>query len=144
MLIAIYSNIYNESEKGTKMGGRSGGLVCSTSSYTGIRTRRLCTSNNTTFPFPQQPQSLSFAKPLKLMSQPLTTNSVLVEEAAADGDSSAAAPPLFDYHRIDQKLLQNIVYDALVWSTLNCLLVGDKSVQVKLCYYSLYIFLSLY
>ncbi|KAH1079280.1 hypothetical protein GLYMA_19G237700v4 [Glycine max] len=111
------------------MGGRSGGLVCSTSSYTGIRTRRLCTSNNTTFPFPQQPQSLSFAKPLKLMSQPLTTNSVLVEEAAADGDSSAAAPPLFDYHRIDQKLLQNIVYDALVWSTLNCLLVGDKSVQ---------------
>ncbi|KAG5087133.1 hypothetical protein JHK82_054530 [Glycine max] len=111
------------------MGGRSGGLVCSTSSYTGIRTRPLCTSNNTTFPFPQQPQSLSFAKPLKLMSQPLTTNSVLVEEAAADGDSSAAAPPLFDYHRIDQKLLQNIVYDALVWSTLNCLLVGDKSVQ---------------
>ena len=72
------------------------------------------------------------------MSQPLTTNS-------ADGDSSVAAPPiLFDYHLIDQKLLQNIVYDALVWSTLNCLLVGDKSVQVKLCYYSLYIFLSLY
>ncbi|RZC22249.1 glutathione synthetase, chloroplastic-like [Glycine soja] len=110
-----------------KMGSRSGGLVCSTCSYTGIRTRRFYTNNNTfpsfSFTFPHQPQSFSFPKPLRLMSQPLTTNS-------ADGDSSVAAPPiLFDYHLIDQKLLQNIVYDALVWSTLNCLLVGDKSVQ---------------
>ncbi|KOM52889.1 hypothetical protein LR48_Vigan09g154800 [Vigna angularis] len=60
------------------------------------------------------------------MSQPLSLNSAPLAEADTD---SSAAPSLFDYHSIDQKLLQNIVYDALVWSTLNCLLVGDKSVQ---------------
>lgn len=124
------------------MGSRSGGLVCSTCSYTGIRTRRFYTNNNTfpsfSFTFPHQPQSFSFPKPLRLMSQPLTTNS-------ADGDSSVAAPPiLFDYHLIDQKLLQNIVYDALVWSTLNCLLVGDKSVQVYLSYCCLLFIISIY
>nr|KYP71257.1 hypothetical protein KK1_010506 [Cajanus cajan] len=59
------------------------------------------------------------------MSQPVTLNSATVEDA----EDSSAAPPLFDYHRIDKKLLQNIVNDALVWSTLNCLLVGDRSVQ---------------
>ncbi|KAK7397238.1 hypothetical protein VNO78_18405 [Psophocarpus tetragonolobus] len=60
------------------------------------------------------------------MSQPLTLSSAVVQEAE---DDSSPKPSLFDYHSIDQKLLQNIVYDSLVWSTLNCLLVGDKSVQ---------------
>ncbi|XP_027352819.1 glutathione synthetase, chloroplastic-like [Abrus precatorius] len=59
------------------------------------------------------------------MSRPLTLTSAIGEEV----DDSSISPSLFDYHRIEQKLLDNIVYDALVWSTLNCLLVGDKSVQ---------------
>lgn len=38
--------------------------------------------------------------------------------------------PLFDYPRLDQQLIHTIAYDALVWSSLHGLLVGDKSVQV--------------
>ncbi|OIV95121.1 hypothetical protein TanjilG_21511 [Lupinus angustifolius] len=44
---------------------------------------------------------------------------------ADDVDSSL----VLDYHHIDQKLLQNIVYDSLVWSSLHGLVVADKSVQ---------------
>ncbi|XP_061348458.1 glutathione synthetase, chloroplastic-like [Gastrolobium bilobum] len=73
-----------------------------------------------------QSQSLSFLKPLKLMPQQhLTMRSANVEEVV----NSSIELPLFDHHRIDQKLLQNIAYDALVWSSLHGLLVGDKSVQ---------------
>ncbi|KAL9320305.1 hypothetical protein ACSQ67_012144 [Phaseolus vulgaris] len=107
------------------MGGRSGCLFCSPS-FTGIKTKPLSSYTFPSFSFtfsPHQPHSLSFPK---LMSQPLTLNSAPLAEPDTD---SSAAPPLFDYHSIDQKLLENIVYDALVWSTLNCLLVGDKSVQ---------------
>lgn len=35
-----------------------------------------------------------------------------------------------DPHSIDQDLLQKLVYDALVWSSLHGLVVGDKNVQV--------------
>ncbi|CAK8544698.1 unnamed protein product [Lathyrus sativus] len=38
-------------------------------------------------------------------------------------------PSLDNYHEIDEKLLQQMVYDALVFATLNGLLVGDKSVE---------------
>lgn len=112
------------------MGGRSGCLFCSPS-FTGIKIQPLSSYTFPSFSFtfsPHQNHSLSFPK---LMSQPLSLNSAPLAEADTD---SSAAPSLFDYHSIDQKLLQNIVYDALVWSTLNCLLVGDKSVQVKLCH----------
>ncbi|KAK7332946.1 hypothetical protein VNO80_29703 [Phaseolus coccineus] len=36
---------------------------------------------------------------------------------------------LFDYHRFDQQLLHTIAYDALVWSSLHGLVVGDNSSQ---------------
>lgn len=35
-----------------------------------------------------------------------------------------------DPHSIDQDLLQKLVYDALVWSSLHGLVVGDKNVEV--------------
>ncbi|XP_062084672.1 glutathione synthetase, chloroplastic [Humulus lupulus] len=34
-----------------------------------------------------------------------------------------------DFHGIDQKLVDKMIYDALVWSSLHGLVVGDKSVQ---------------
>nr|XP_017236820.1 PREDICTED: glutathione synthetase, chloroplastic-like isoform X3 [Daucus carota subsp. sativus] len=34
-----------------------------------------------------------------------------------------------DPHRIDQDLLQKLVYDALVWSSLHGLVVGDRNIQ---------------
>ncbi|GAU11551.1 hypothetical protein TSUD_345420 [Trifolium subterraneum] len=48
-------------------------------------------------------------------------------------DSSIVVPP-FDhiddyYHSIDQQLLDNIAYDALVWASLHGLVMGDKSYQ---------------
>ncbi|KAK7258824.1 hypothetical protein RIF29_24411 [Crotalaria pallida] len=39
------------------------------------------------------------------------------------------SPTLADYHSLDQQLLQKMVYDALVWASLNGLLLGHKSVQ---------------
>lgn len=39
--------------------------------------------------------------------------------------------PLLDFRGIDQELVEKIVYDALVWSSLHGLVVGDKSVQVS-------------
>jgi len=98
-------------------------LLCSPS-FIGIKPKVL---SSYTFS-PHQTHSLSFPK---RMSQPSSVNPAPLAEADTD---SSAAPSLFDYHSIDQKLIQNIVYDALVWSTLHCLLVGDKSVQVKLCH----------
>jgi hypothetical protein len=49
-------------------------------------------------------------------------------------NSSITVPP-FDhhhdyYHTIDQQLLDNVAYDALVWASLHGLLMGDKSYQV--------------
>lgn len=41
--------------------------------------------------------------------------------------------PMIDFHGIDEGLVEKMVYDALVWSSLHGLLVGDKSVQVCGC-----------
>lgn len=38
--------------------------------------------------------------------------------------------PLVDFHGIDEELVQKMVHDALVWSSLHGLVVGDKNVQV--------------
>ncbi|KZV46407.1 glutathione synthetase, chloroplastic [Dorcoceras hygrometricum] len=37
--------------------------------------------------------------------------------------------PIFDPHKIDSKLVQEMAYDALVWSSLRGLLVGDRNSQ---------------
>ncbi|GLT95004.1 hypothetical protein SLE2022_127110 [Rubroshorea leprosula] len=41
----------------------------------------------------------------------------------------AAKPIIIDLHGIDEKLIQKMVYDALVWCSLHGLVVGDKTVQ---------------
>ena len=41
-----------------------------------------------------------------------------------------SAKPTLDFRGIDQKLIDEMVYDALVWSSLHGLVVGDKSSQV--------------
>ncbi|XP_039062832.1 glutathione synthetase, chloroplastic isoform X2 [Hibiscus syriacus] len=42
---------------------------------------------------------------------------------------AAAQKPIVDFHGIDEGLIQKIVYDALVWSSLHGLVVGDRNVQ---------------
>ncbi|XP_059598486.1 glutathione synthetase, chloroplastic isoform X2 [Vitis vinifera] len=41
----------------------------------------------------------------------------------------SAVRPLYDFHGIDEALLQRMVYDALVWSSLHGLVVGDRTVK---------------
>ncbi|XP_058002796.1 glutathione synthetase, chloroplastic [Hevea brasiliensis] len=41
----------------------------------------------------------------------------------------SASKPVIDFHDINEELVQKMVYDALVWSSLHGLLVGDKSVE---------------
>ncbi|KAJ1417092.1 Glutathione synthase, N-terminal, eukaryotic [Sesbania bispinosa] len=100
-------------------------LVCCSSSS---GTRHLNTYTSFSSSFRHQSLSLSFPKHLKLMSQHLTISPTTNNVEEVDGSSLSL--PRFDYHRIDEKLLHHMVYDALVWATLNGLLVGDQSVQV--------------
>ncbi|KAK2365082.1 glutathione synthetase, chloroplastic [Trifolium repens] len=69
--------------------------------------------------------SINFSKPLM---SPVTINGQQQQQ-----NSSITVPP-FDhhhdyYHTIDQQLLYNVAYDALVWASLHGLLMGDKSYQ---------------
>ena len=43
----------------------------------------------------------------------------------------SAVRPMYDFHGIDEELLQRMVYDALVWSSLHGLVVGDRTVKVS-------------
>lgn len=38
--------------------------------------------------------------------------------------------PIFDVETFDDDFVQKLVYDALVWSSLHGLVVGDKTYQV--------------
>lgn len=79
----------------------------------------------------RQSHLFSFSKPLKqLMSHDLALTPTTNAKQEVVYDDSSYAPPLFDYHGIDQQLLDKIAYDALVWSSLHGLLMGHKSVQV--------------
>ncbi|KAL7259455.1 hypothetical protein ACSBR1_005368 [Camellia fascicularis] len=64
-----------------------------------------------------QPSSLSF----------LAVKCGGVEEIKTQGENSSK--PMSHVHGIDSELLQRLVNDALVWSSLHGLLVGDKNVQ---------------
>jgi hypothetical protein len=68
--------------------------------------------------------------------QHLTMSPVTINGQQQQQNSSITVPP-FDhhhdyYHTIDQQLLDNVAYDALVWASLHGLLMGDKSYQVIL------------
>lgn len=47
-------------------------------------------------------------------------------------DEVGSAEAILDPHNIDPNLLQTLSYDALVWSSLHGLLVGDRNSQVSL------------
>ncbi|GMN25114.1 hypothetical protein TIFTF001_000798 [Ficus carica] len=71
-----------------------------------------------------------FPKPIKIMSQashpsPLKFGKV----EAMETQEGFSTNPTLDFHGIDQKLVDKMAYDALVWSSLHGLVIGDKSVQ---------------
>lgn len=43
----------------------------------------------------------------------------------------SAVGAMYDFQGIDEELLQRMVYDALVWSSLHGLVVGDRAVKVS-------------
>ncbi|KAK4596045.1 hypothetical protein RGQ29_014215 [Quercus rubra] len=76
------------------------------------------------------------AKPIKTMAQTsfpcsgLAVKCGKVEEVETHEEGCLRkAPPVLDYHGIDQDLIEEMVYDSLVWSSLHGLVVGDKSAQ---------------
>ncbi|KAK7859655.1 serine/threonine-protein kinase bsk2 [Quercus suber] len=76
------------------------------------------------------------AKPIKTMAQTsfpcsgLAVKCGKVEEVETQEERCVRKPPpMFDYHGIDQDLIQEMVYDSLVWSSLHGLVVGDKSAK---------------
>ncbi|CAL8166471.1 unnamed protein product [Prunus armeniaca] len=80
--------------------------------------------------FKLNPTNQIFQTHLRIMAQPsqvlpLQGGKVEVGETQ-EGNGTR---PLLDFHGIDQELVEKIVYDALVWSSLHGLVVGDKSVQ---------------
>lgn len=79
-----------------------------------------------------KPSPIPLRKSIKLMSQRSASSSPSPNlPLRCSNVGKTATTPLLDYHDIDQQLLHNIAYDALVWSSLNGLLVGDKSVEVR-------------
>ncbi|KAF5463466.1 hypothetical protein F2P56_019377 [Juglans regia] len=75
-----------------------------------------------------------FLEPVKIMAQtPFPCSGLAVKcgkvEEVENQEEGTTRKPMVDYHGIDQVLLDEMVYDALVWSSLHGLLVGDKSVE---------------
>ncbi|KAF4350215.1 hypothetical protein F8388_018061 [Cannabis sativa] len=90
-------------------------------SKSSIKTSPVFTLNNQVF-------QTHIPKPLNNnfhSSQPLTLKSLKVR--AMDTQEGVPSMPSFDFHGIDQKLVDRMVYDSLVWSSLHGLVVGDKS-----------------
>lgn len=71
-------------------------------------------------------------KPINTMSQPsqfVPLKSGKVDKLVTQEGSDTK--PVVDFHGIDQQLVDKMVYDALVWSSLHGLVVGDKSIPVS-------------
>ncbi|VVA12758.1 Hypothetical predicted protein [Prunus dulcis] len=80
--------------------------------------------------FKLNPINQIFQTHLRIMAQPsqvLPLQGGKVE--VGETQEGSGTRPLLDFHGIDQELVEKIVYDALVWSCLHGLVVGDKSVQ---------------
>jgi len=90
-------------------------------------------NNNTLFSFFPSSSFTNFSrKPLMSHHHQHLTMTTPVVTINGDEKNINKPPSLFvvDYHNIDQQLLDNIAYDALVWASLHGLLMGDKSYQV--------------
>lgn len=59
-----------------------------------------------------------------------------VREMESQEGVAAITNPTRDLETVDEDLVQQMIYDALVWSSLHGLVVGDKNVQVSYEYSS--------
>ncbi|CAI9271877.1 unnamed protein product [Lactuca saligna] len=63
------------------------------------------------------------------INSPPNCGSGSIPEIKTTQQKSFVKNPMSDPHTIDSELLQKLVYDALVWSSLHGLVVGDRNVQ---------------
>lgn len=73
----------------------------------------------------QKPTKIKMSKSSSSAVSPIKSEEIGTQE-------ENSTKPMSDLHNIDPELIQRMVYDALVWSSIHGLLVGDKSVQVRL------------
>ena len=90
--------------------------------------------------FSFNPSTLIFQRPCK---RDMTERSLLWSSSSSfvplnsgkvdqvETQVGSAVRPMYDFHGIDEELLQRMVYDALVWSSLHGLVVGDRTVKVS-------------
>lgn len=95
------------------------------------RTTLFCQSRLQNPVFRLNPTNQIFKTQLKTMSQtsqvvPVNGGKVVVRETQ---DESSSRPLNVD--GIDQEVVDKMVYDALVWSSIHGLVVGDRSVKVS-------------
>ncbi|XAR52557.1 Glutathione synthase [Bertholletia excelsa] len=89
-------------------------------------------SNSTLYPYPEFLLT-HYQKPIRATMTQSSSSPFLpvkcgtAEEIKTQEENSAK--PMGDLQSIDPELLQRMVYDALVWSSLHGLVVGDRNVQ---------------
>ncbi|CAL1407279.1 unnamed protein product [Linum trigynum] len=64
-----------------------------------------------------------------LDSAPKTPTLKCGRAAQMETEGGSDSKPMLDLHSLDDDLVQKMVYDALVWSSLHGLVVGDRNVQ---------------
>ncbi|KAL4578069.1 hypothetical protein LXL04_014184 [Taraxacum kok-saghyz] len=113
------------------------GVGCSSSSFSLSLPNHHCFSSTlnhpkstSTFILPTNNYS-HFHQPSRkfLMNSPPKCGSRSIPEIKTTTQQSLVKTPMSDPHTIDSELLQKLVYDALVWSSLHGLVVGDRNVQ---------------
>ncbi|PON85508.1 Glutathione synthase [Trema orientale] len=107
----------------------SSDILYSFSISTALSSKLVSKSSKTSFGFNPTNQNFQthIPKPTKIMSQSLPLKSGKVE--AVETQEGISSTPSLDFHGIDPKLVDKMVYDSLVWSSLHGLVVGDKSIQ---------------
>nr|GMD46791.1 glutathione synthetase, chloroplastic [Ipomoea batatas] len=90
-------------------------------------------SHSTVFPLHSFPRILQTHIPksahIAMSQSPSPTPLPLQSSRAETHDGEGSIDPILDPHKIDPNLLQTLSYDALVWSSLHGLLVGDRNSQ---------------
>ncbi|XP_073125157.1 uncharacterized protein [Henckelia pumila] len=69
---------------------------------------------------------LHFAEPLNISMAKSFPSSVTLLKCGRS-EEIEKQKPIFDPHKIDSKVVEEMAYDALVWSSLRGLLVGDRN-----------------
>ncbi|CAL0302278.1 unnamed protein product [Lupinus luteus] len=108
-----------------------GVVVCSWTRFLSCYNPSLSPSSSSSSSSSKSKSNLLFSSKINLrfMSQQQQHHNLLTPIMCVNSDDVDSSSLVLNYHHIDQKILQNMLYDSLVWSSLHGLVVADKSVQ---------------